>query len=59
MPDELTEWLAKLGLGQYASNFTKNDIDTKLLTELTNDDLKELGVSLKSSRAVSVSTSIL
>ncbi len=34
----------KLGLGQYASNFADNHIDTQILTELTSDDLKELGV---------------
>lgn len=37
--------MLELGLGQYASNFADNDIDTWLLTQLTSDDLKELGVS--------------
>jgi class 3 adenylate cyclase len=45
MPDEVSEWLINLGLGEYVSNFTENDIDTRHLTELTNDDLKDLGVS--------------
>ena len=45
MPSDIAEWLAKLGLGQYASTFADNHIDTQLLTGLTSDDLKELGVN--------------
>ena len=45
MPEDVPEWLEKLGLGQYASNFTNNDIDTQLLAQLTDVDLKELGIS--------------
>jgi len=45
MPDHVSDWLEQLGLAQYASNFTDNDIDTQLLVELTNTDLKELGIS--------------
>ena len=45
MPEDVTEWLEKLGLAQYASNFTDNDIDAHLLAQLTNADLKELGIS--------------
>ena len=45
MPEVVSEWLEKLGLGQYASIFTDNDIDTHLLAQLTEADLKELGIS--------------
>ena len=45
MPDHVSEWLEKLGLDQYGSNFTDNDIDTQLLAHLTDADLKELGIS--------------
>ena len=45
MPKDVSEWLEKLGLGQYTSNFTNNDIDTHLLVQLTDADLKELGIS--------------
>jgi class 3 adenylate cyclase len=45
MPKDVTEWLEKLDLGQYTSNFTNNDIDTHLLAQLTDADLKELGIS--------------
>ena len=42
---DVSEWLEKLGLGQYASNFANNDVDTQLLSQITNSDLKELGIS--------------
>ena len=45
MPEVVSEWLEKLGLGQYASIFTDNDIDTHLLAQLTDADLKELRIS--------------
>ena len=37
-------WLGGLGLEQYARAFTDNDIDAAMLPELTDADLKELGV---------------
>ena len=45
MPKNVSEWLEKLGLSQYVSNFTDNDIDTQLLAQLIDADLKELGIS--------------
>ena len=45
MPKDVSEWMEKLGLGQYTANFTNNDIDTHLLVQLTDADLKELGIS--------------
>ncbi len=45
IPDHVSEWLKLLGLGQYASNFIDNDIDVQLLPQLTDIDLKELGIS--------------
>jgi class 3 adenylate cyclase/predicted ATPase len=44
MHKDISEWLEKLGLGQYASSFKENDIDTQILTQLTDTDLKELGI---------------
>ena len=41
----ITEWLEKLGLGQYAQRFAENDISLRILPDLTDQDLKELGVS--------------
>ena len=35
-----------LGLGQYAQRFAENDISFSILSDLTDQDLKEIGVSL-------------
>ncbi|WP_170384447.1 ATP-binding protein [Ruegeria atlantica] len=43
---EVAEWLKTLGLEQYVDAFAHNDIDTRVLPLLTNDDLREIGVSL-------------
>ena len=37
-------WLKALRLEQYAEAFAENGVDLVLLTELTNEDLKDLGV---------------
>jgi len=42
---QIADWLGKLGLGQYAQHFADNDIDFSILADLTDQDLKELGVS--------------
>ncbi len=42
---DIGAWLKELGLGQYASAFADNDIDFAVLAQLTDADLKELGVS--------------
>jgi class 3 adenylate cyclase len=42
----IEEWLASLGLSDYAQRFAENDIDVSVLRHLTDRDLKELGVSL-------------
>jgi class 3 adenylate cyclase/predicted ATPase len=41
---EISNWLRKLGLGQYAQRFVENDINFAILPDLTDQDLKELGV---------------
>jgi class 3 adenylate cyclase len=43
---QIVDWLEKLGLGQYAQRFAENDIDASVLPHLTDENLKELGVSL-------------
>src|SRR6201998_2008139 len=43
---QIVEWLQKVGLGQYAQRFAENDISFSVLPDLTDQDLKELGVSL-------------
>jgi len=42
----IAEWLASLGMSEYAQRFTENDIDTSVLRHLTDQDLKELGISV-------------
>ena len=38
-------WLRELGLEQYEAIFRENDIDASVLSSLTNEDLKEIGVA--------------
>jgi class 3 adenylate cyclase len=40
------EWLESIGLGEYAQRFADNAIDMPILRDLTDQDLKELGVLL-------------
>jgi class 3 adenylate cyclase len=41
----IADWLRKLGLGQYAQRFAENDINFSILPDLTDQDLKDLGVA--------------
>jgi class 3 adenylate cyclase/predicted ATPase len=43
---QISDWLEKLGLGQYAQGFAENDISFSVLPDLTDQDLKDIGVSL-------------
>ena len=43
---QIADWLEKLGLSECADRFAENDVDTSVLRHLTDQDLKELGVSL-------------
>jgi len=42
---DIDGWLRGIGLAQYAEIFRANDIDGELLGQLTNDDLKDIGVA--------------
>ena len=42
---QIADWLENLGLGRYAQRFAENDINFSILSDLTDQDLKELGVS--------------
>ena len=42
---DVAQWLADLGLEQYAGRFAENDIDAAVLADLTDQDLKEIGVA--------------
>ena len=43
---QIADWLNTLGMSEYAERFAESDIDTSVLRDLTDQDLKELGVSL-------------
>jgi SAM domain (Sterile alpha motif) len=43
---QIVDWLEKLGMSEYAQRFAENRIDFSVLRELTDQDLKELGVVL-------------
>ena len=43
---QVADWLQRLGLGQYAQRFAQNDISFSVLPDLTDQDLKEVGVSV-------------
>jgi class 3 adenylate cyclase len=42
---QVSDWLETLGLVQYAQRFAENDITIAILPDLTDQDLKELGVA--------------
>ena len=42
----IAEWLASIGLGEYAQRFGENAIDLSVIRDLTEQDLKDLGVLL-------------
>ncbi|TCK35378.1 tetratricopeptide repeat protein [Paraburkholderia sp. BL8N3] len=44
--ESIAEWLASLGLSKYAQLFAENGIDRSVLRDLTDQDLKDLGVLL-------------
>src|SRR5438874_2360242 len=43
---DIAEWLASLDLAEYAQRFAENGIDLSVIRDLTENDLKELGVLL-------------
>jgi class 3 adenylate cyclase/tetratricopeptide (TPR) repeat protein len=42
----IEDWLKSIGLGEYAQRFVENGVDLSTLPDLTEEDLKELGVLL-------------
>ena len=43
---QVADWLKKLGMSEYSQRFAENDIDASVLPHLTDENLKELGISL-------------
>jgi SAM domain (Sterile alpha motif) len=44
--EQIADWLKKLGMFEYTDRFIENRIDLSVLEELTDQDLKDLGVVL-------------
>ena len=42
----IADWLKKLGMSECAQRFADNDIDASVLRDLTDQDLKDIGVAL-------------
>ncbi len=52
--EDIAQWLEGLGLGQYAQAFTDSGIDFDILSRLSDDDLKDLGLTLGDRRGLQV-----
>ncbi len=50
MQNGIKQWLEDLDLGKYEKLFSENDIDLIALPYITEEDLKELGVTLGARR---------
>src|SRR3954449_11902840 len=48
----IAEWLASIGLGEYADRFRENAIDLSVIRDLTEQDLMDLGVLLGHRRKI-------
>jgi class 3 adenylate cyclase len=48
----IADWLAKLGMSEYTGRFAENRIDFLVLRDLTDQDLKDLGVVLGDRRKI-------
>ena len=48
----VTEWLESIGLSDYAQRFAENGIDLSVVRDLTDQDLKDLGVLLGHRRKI-------
>jgi SAM domain (Sterile alpha motif) len=48
----IAEWLASIGLSEYAQRFSDNAIDLSVVHDLTEQDLKDLGVLLGHRRRI-------
>src|SRR5262245_59601854 len=49
---QIGEWLEKLGMSEYAQRFAESRIDLAVLPDLTDQDLKDLGVVLGDRRKI-------
>ena len=42
---QISDWLEKLGMSEYAERFAENDIDFTIIGDLTDQDLEKIGVA--------------
>jgi class 3 adenylate cyclase len=49
---DIAQWLEKLGMSEYAQRFAESRIDLAVLPDLTDQDLKDLGVVLGDRRKI-------
>lgn len=50
--DDIRQWLEELGLGKYGDVFVENEVGVRDLPDVTNEDLKELGLPLGPRRRI-------
>jgi SAM domain (Sterile alpha motif) len=43
---QIGDWLEKLGMSEYTQRFAENGVDFAVLPDLTDQDLKDIGVLL-------------
>ena len=53
---QIADWLENLGFGQYAQRFAENDINFSILSDLADQDLKELGIFARTSASASANS---
>ena len=49
---QIADWLKNLGMSEYAQRFAENRIDFSVLRDLTDQDLKDIGVVLGDRRKI-------
>jgi class 3 adenylate cyclase len=49
---QIADWLKKLGMSEYTQRFVENGIDLSVLPDLTDQDLKDIGVLLGHRRKI-------
>jgi class 3 adenylate cyclase len=49
---QIADWLEKLGMSEYAQRFVENAVDLSVVRDLTEQDLRELGVLLGHRRKI-------
>ena len=45
MTESIRDWLERLDLGEYAEAFEENHLDLNLIVDLSDEDLRDLGVA--------------